>query len=144
MRQKITVCSDLILMGWWCIRGRNQSKTKHKGLLSKDVNTMPVCTLLPTVLRPSANWTLRYWSILCTVLTRPLQTTTCLVHSNMLYEAASDQKAKGVVHARLVTQPKTFFYEGTRKCVSHWTKCIENEGDFCKNDALVSSVMHMY
>jgi histone-lysine N-methyltransferase SETMAR len=34
---------------------------------------------------------------------------------------ASDQELKEVVHAWLVTQPKTFYSEGIQKLVSHWT-----------------------
>jgi hypothetical protein len=42
---------------------------------------------------------------------------------------ASDQEMKEVVHAWLVTEPKTFFSEDIQKLVSHWTKCIAKEGD---------------
>jgi hypothetical protein len=42
---------------------------------------------------------------------------------------ASDQELKEVVHAWLVTQPKTVFSEGIQKLVSRWTKFIAKEGD---------------
>jgi histone-lysine N-methyltransferase SETMAR len=42
---------------------------------------------------------------------------------------ASDEEVKEVVHAWLVTQPKTFSSEGIRKLVSRWTKCVPKEGD---------------
>jgi hypothetical protein len=42
---------------------------------------------------------------------------------------ASDQEVKKVVHAWLVTQPRTFFSEGIQNLVDHWTKCVEKDED---------------
>jgi histone-lysine N-methyltransferase SETMAR len=54
---------------------------------------------------------------------------------------ANDKELKEVVHAWLVTQPKTFFSEGIQKLVSRWTKCVAKEGDYVENDAVVSFVL---
>jgi hypothetical protein len=43
---------------------------------------------------------------------------------------ASDQAVKEVAHAWLVSQPKTFFPEGIKKLVNHWTKCVAKEGHY--------------
>jgi hypothetical protein len=37
-----------------------------------------------------------------------------------------------VVHAWLVTQPKTFLSDGTEKCVDVWKKCDEKDRDYTK------------
>jgi hypothetical protein len=62
--------------------------TKRRGLLSKGVALLHdnAClhTVPPTLLKPSTIWTLRYWSILRKVLTWPVWTTACLVHSKTL------------------------------------------------------------
>ena len=42
----------------------------------------------------------------------------------------SDEAVKEAVHSWLAAQPKTFFYEGFRKLVHRWTKCIEKQGDY--------------
>lgn len=42
----------------------------------------------------------------------------------------SDEAVKEAVHSWLAAQPKTFFYEGIRKLVERWTKCIEKQGDY--------------
>jgi hypothetical protein len=42
----------------------------------------------------------------------------------------SDQEVKEAVHAWLAAQPKTFFFEGIRKLVQRWTKCVEKQGDY--------------
>jgi hypothetical protein len=62
----------------------------------------------------------------------PLRTTTCLVHSKTLRgrHFANDQELKEVVHAWLVTQPKTFFSDRIQKLVSRWTKCVTKEGEY--------------
>jgi hypothetical protein len=38
-------------------------------------------------------------------------------------------------------QPKTFFVVGIRKLMDHWTKCIEKEEDYVKNDVLVQPLL---
>jgi len=43
---------------------------------------------------------------------------------------STDKDVWEVVHKWLRDQPKTFFLEGIRKLVDHWTKRIEKEGDY--------------
>jgi len=43
---------------------------------------------------------------------------------------STDKDVQEEVHKCLHDQPKTFFLEGIRKLVDHWTKCIEKEGDY--------------
>ena len=37
---------------------------------------------------------------------------------------------KEAVHAWFAVQPKTFFYEGIKKLVQRWKKCIEKQVDY--------------
>jgi hypothetical protein len=79
--------------------------------------TMPILTLLPTLLNPLRNWTLRYWSISCVVLTLTFQTITCLIRFNKpCHRAATEGNCACV----LVSQPKAFYSEGMKKIVWHW------------------------
>jgi histone-lysine N-methyltransferase SETMAR len=40
----------------------------------------------------------------------------------------TDNEVREAVHKRLRDQQKTFFLNGIRKLMDHWTKCIEKEG----------------
>jgi len=43
----------------------------------------------------------------------------------------SDQELKEAVHVWFAAQPKTFFlFEGIKKLVQRWKKCIEKQGDY--------------
>ena len=44
----------------------------------------------------------------------------------------TDKEVWEAVHKWLRDQTKTFFFEGIRKLVDRWTKCIEKEGDCVK------------
>ena len=41
-------------------------------------------------------------------------------------------RMKEAVHAWSAAQPKTFFFEGIKKFVQGWKKCIEKHGDYVK------------
>jgi hypothetical protein len=43
-------------------------------------------------------------------------------------------------HKWLRDQQKTFFVEGIRKLVDHWTKCIEKEGDYVEKPRTCSTL----
>ena len=48
-------------------------------------------------------------------------------------------RMKEAVHAWLAAQPKTFFFfEGIKKLVQEWKKCIEKQGDYVENDITIS------
>jgi hypothetical protein len=72
------------------------------------------------------HWVSRYWNTLPTAQISPLPTIISSDRSKMLY----GQKSPEVVHKWLRDQLKTFYVEGIRKLVDHWTKCIEKEGAY--------------
>jgi hypothetical protein len=45
-----------------------------------------------------------------------------------------DKDVKNAVHQWLRAQPKTFYYDGIKKLVGWWEKCVEKQGDYVKND----------
>ena len=47
-------------------------------------------------------------------------------------------RMKEAVHAWFAVQPKTFFYEGIKKLVQRLKKCIEKQGNYLKNDVVIS------
>ena len=81
--------------------------------------TVHVLTLLPTLLKPLRNKTLRYWSIPCIVLTLPLQTHLFgpLKQALRGRRFTTDQQLDVTVHVRLISQPKTFYSEGIKQTV---------------------------
>jgi hypothetical protein len=44
------------------------------------------------------------------------------------------------VHAWLVFQPRTFYYEEIEQIVPWWTKCILSKGTMLKNYVVVTSL----
>jgi len=100
---------------------------------------------MPTLLKTLRNWTLRYWSILCLVLTLHLQTHLFgpLKQALRGRRFTTDQKLDVTVRAWLVSQPKTFYYDVIKQNVLWWTKCIVKQGDCveklcsCKISAIV-------
>jgi hypothetical protein len=83
------------------------------------IETVPVLTLLPTLLKPLRNKTLRYWSIPCLVMTLPLWTHLFgpLKQAFRGRRFTTDQQLNVTVHAWLVFQPKTFYSEGIKQIV---------------------------
>jgi hypothetical protein len=59
-------------------------------------------------------------------------------------EFSTDKEVREAVHKWLRDQPKTFFLEGIRKFVDHWTKCIKKEGDCRKMTYLFNSYFCVY
>jgi hypothetical protein len=39
-------------------------------------------------------------------------------------------EVKNEVHQWLHVQPKTFFYDGIKKLIGRWEKCVEKHGDY--------------
>jgi hypothetical protein len=81
--------------------------------------TVRLLTLLPTLLKPLRNLTLRYWSIPCIVLTLPLRTHLFgpLKQAFRGRRFTTGQQLNLTVHAWLVSQPKTFYSEGIKHIV---------------------------
>jgi hypothetical protein len=52
----------------------------------------------------------------------------------------TDQELKKMVHAWLVCQPKTFYFEDIRKTVWWWAKCVKKQGDCVEKDELERSL----
>ena len=68
-----------------CDKLKPAIQSKQRGLLSAALccyTTMPVLTLLPTLLKPFRNYVLWFWSIAHIVLTLSLWIVTRLVHLN--------------------------------------------------------------
>jgi hypothetical protein len=86
---------------------------------------------LPTLLETLRNWTLRYWSISCIVVTLQLQPHLFgqLKQALRGHRFTTDQQLDVTVHAWLVCQFKTFYSEVIKQIVRWWTKCILKQGD---------------
>jgi hypothetical protein len=98
-----------------------------------DTNPHPLLIqTLPTLLKTLRNWTLRYWSILCIVLTLHLQTHLFGPLNQALRgrRFITDQQLDVTVHAWLVSQPKTFYSEVIKQIVHWWAKCIVKQGEY--------------
>jgi hypothetical protein len=131
------------------VNGARSSKMVAQALSmgkEPDANPHPLLMqTLPTLLKTLRNWTLRYWSIPCIVLTLHLQTHLFgpLKQALRGRRFTTDQQLDVTVHAWLVCQPKTFYSEVINQIVRWWTKCIVKQEDCveklcsCKFSALV-------
>jgi hypothetical protein len=135
------------------VNGARGSKMVAQALsMRKEPNANPYPLLmqtLPTLLKTLRNWTLRYWSIPCIVLTLHLQTHLFgpLKQALRGRRITTDQQLDVTVHASLVSQPKTFYSEVIKQIVRWWTECIVKQRDCvnklcsCKISALVFLTM---
>ena len=91
-----------------------------------------VLTLLPTLLKPLRNWTLRYWIIACVVLTLPLRTHLFgpIKQAFRGHQFTMDQQLNVTVHAWRFSQSKTFYSEGIKQIVWWRTKCIVKQSGY--------------
>ena len=120
-------------------------RTKHRGLLSKKV------LLLHDNARPhTASQTVETINHLgFKVLEHPHYSPDLAPSNYYLFgllknalrgcRFSTDKEVWEAVRKWLRNQPKTFFLEGICKLVDHWTKCIEKEGDYVRNDVLVQA-----
>jgi hypothetical protein len=117
------------------VNGARGSKMVAQTLnVGKELDTNPhplLMQTLPTLLKTLQNWTLRYWSIPCIVLTLRLQTHLFgpLKQALRGRRFTSDQQLDVTVHAWLVSQPKAFYSEIIKQIVRWWTESIVKQGD---------------
>ena len=131
------------------VNGARVSKMVAQALcMRKEPDATPhplLMQTLPILLKTPRNYTLKYWSIPCIVLTLHLQTHLFGPIKKALRgcQFTMDQQLDVTVHVWLVSQPKTFYSEVIKQIVRWWTKCIAKQGDCveklysCKISALV-------